>query len=276
LQDIYIIWLSGNIEDKEHEIIERKVDNYVIATIITILNVIYLLFSIIQFSYLFTQIGVKANFDYATYARSGFFELVFVSVINLILILVSTTNRQKGTKEVEIYKKVMNVMLCVFNIIILISSWYRMYLYESTYGYTTLRLLVYIGIFTEAILLMITMLYIFKEKINILKYYFIVIVSVYVIINYMNMDNMIAKRNVDRYLFEGDIDYTYLIWDLSYDAIPQIIRLIENTRDSKMREYLIKYLQDCYYSRETHYSSWQEFNISRIHAEKLIKEMDIL
>ena len=259
----------GTFREKEH-----KIDNYVILTMITILNMIYLLFSIIQFSYLFTKVGVAKNFDYATYARSGFFQLVFVSAINFVLILVSTMNKQEGTRKVEGYKKTVNTLLCIFNIIILVSSWYRMYLYESTYGYTSLRLLVYFGIFTEAILLIITMFYIFKEKIDIFKYYLCVVVCVYVIMNYINLDKTIAKRNVDRY-FEGkEIDYIYLTSDLSDDAISEIVRLL-NTKDTDMKIYVENYLLRTYINIEEEDDKWQEFNLSKTNARNLVKSLDI-
>jgi len=250
---------------------KRDVNNYIILTIITILNVIYLLFSVIQFSYLFTQIGVAKDFDYATYARSGFFELVFVSVINLILIIISTMNRKSETRRLDIYKKVMNTLLCTFNMILLVSSWYRMYLYEATYGYTTLRLLVYIGIVTEAILLIITIGYIFKEKINLFKCYLVVIICMYVIINYINMDYIIAKRNIDRYFMGEDIDYVYLRY-LSPDASRELRRLLES-EDDKMNVYIRNHLKDTYDIIEEEYSSWQEFNVSRALTKEVAKDL---
>ena len=54
-------------------------------------------------------------------------------------------------------------------LIIIVSSFYRMNLYEQAYGYTLLRLGVYVALITEGILLIPTVVYIVKDKINILN-----------------------------------------------------------------------------------------------------------
>ncbi len=51
--------------------------NITVNTVLTVLNIVYLLFCIIQFVYLFlfTNLGLNEIFDYATYARRGFFPI---------------------------------------------------------------------------------------------------------------------------------------------------------------------------------------------------------
>ena len=55
-----------------------------------------------------------------------------------------------------------------------------MNLYEKAFGYTTLRLLVYIALTTESILMIPTSMYIFNSDVDILKSYIVIILVAYV------------------------------------------------------------------------------------------------
>ena len=189
---IYFIAILYNIlEDKfcEKDVSETKpwkIDTIIGNTILTVLNLVYLVFCYIQISVLFMKIGDMQNFNYASYARQGFFQLMAVSIINFIIILI-TSKRKEENKKIN-YTKIMNLLLAVFTLIILFSSFYRMYLYEQAYGYTFLRLMVYFALITEIILIIPTIMYILNLNINLTKTYFVVIMLMYILVNYVNID----------------------------------------------------------------------------------------
>lgn len=174
--------------------------NITVNTVLTVLNVVYLLFSIVQFLYLFANLGIVEDFDYATYARRGFFQLMFVTLINFAIIIITSLNKRETTKGINIYTKIMNMLLIVFTVVMILSSFLRMYLYEQEYGYTFLRLLVYFILVTELILAIPTFVYVFNKKISLLKYYIVIISVMLVILNFTNVDKTIARRNVDKYI----------------------------------------------------------------------------
>ena len=130
---------------------KKRIDKIIGNTVLTILNIVYLIFCYIQVSALFMKMGNMLDYEYATYARQGFFQLMAVSLINLSLILI-TFRKNNQDKRIN-YTKIMNICLAIFTLIILCSSFYRMYLYEQEYGYTFLRLMVYFVLITEAILI---------------------------------------------------------------------------------------------------------------------------
>ena len=68
-------------------------------------------------------------------------------------------------------------------LIIIVSSFLRMNLYEQAYGYTLLRLGVYFILITEGILLIPTIIYILKSKFNVLNYYMIITIAIYLFVN---------------------------------------------------------------------------------------------
>lgn len=267
---IYFIAILYNIlEDKfcEKDVSETKpwkIDTIIGNTILTVLNLVYLIFCYIQISVLFMKIGDMQNFNYASYARQGFFQLMAVSIINFIIILI-TSKRKEENKKIN-YTKIMNLLLAVFTLIILFSSFYRMYLYEQAYGYTFLRLMVYFALITEIILIIPTIMYILNLNINLTKTYFVVIMLMYILVNYVNIDYMIAKKNIDRY-FEDEnyeLDMNYL-QTLSIDATEQILRL-ENVEDENVSNQLNYYLYKV--ESETQDINLQNFNINRIIAKR--------
>jgi hypothetical protein len=143
-----------------------------------------------------------------------------------------------------------------------------MNLYESMYGYTTLRLLVYIVLMTETILMIPTIMYIFNSNFDIFKSYLYIILCAYVVANFMNMDYMIARRNVNRYYINDKIDLDYLR-NYGYDNIPVLVELYNKTDDLILKEDLREYLETMKDLNET---SIFEFNISKYRANKLLRE----
>lgn len=215
----------------------------------------------------------NVDINYAYYARQGFFQLMIVSVINLVTILMAKKSQNGKEHRNNKYINIMSLIVIGFTFIILISSAVRMYFYESAYGYTLLRLLVYCVLITEAILLIPTILYVMDRKINLTKTYFTIIITAYLCMNFANFDYIIAKRNIDRYIETGKIDMYYLKTETGTDAVNQIIRILEaNTDVNDTKEQARKYLQSIYDSLKEKTFDIRDFNISEILAKALIEK----
>ena len=245
---------------------ESKIENYTIKLLLTTLNIIYVVFDFIQIRSLMFHQGLT-NINYAEYARSGFFQLMFISIINLSILLIS-----KKSKEDTKYNKIMSVIMVFLTFIIIVSSFLRMYMYESAYGYTLLRLLVYVTLLTEVILLIPTLVYIFNSKMNILKQYMIIIISIYTLLSLSPVDYFIAKNNINRFYKTGKIDVDYLK-NYSTDNITLLCDLYDNMDDGSGKySYTRKFLKDylVYIYNQNKNNSVREYNFSRrIAIEKL-------
>lgn len=265
----FFYYITSNYEKDEIIENEKKIsDNFTIKMILTTLNIIYLVFCYIQIKSLFMK---NVDINYAEYARQGFFQLMIVSVINLVTILIAKQS-EDNTKQ-NTYTNMMSLIMIGFTFIILISSAVRMYFYESAYGYTLLRLLVYCALLTEAILLIPTILYVINKKINLIKTYFTIIITVYLCMNFANFDNIIAKRNVDRYIEIGKIDMYYLRTETGTDAVSQIIRILEaDTEIDNTKVDALKYLKSIYEDLEQKSFDIREYNISENMAKSLIEK----
>ena len=253
-----LYYISKKYKEESKEIKENKVkDPLTINILLTTLNIIYIVFDIIQINSLLLH-RVSSGFNYADYARSGFFQLMIISIINIVIIVLSKKSEEKT------YTKVMSLITVLLTLIIIVSSFYRMFLYEQAYGYTVLRLGVYVILITEAILFIPTIIFIFKKDFNILRYYLIIVLTVYSLVNCFSIDRIIAENNIKRYERIGEIDVFYLM-NRNYDNINQLRDLSKKLeKDNQFlnidKEVLNNYLKDM--DKDNKYNIL-EFNISK-------------
>lgn len=261
---VFINYLIFDYKDKKYINNNKfKIENYTIKLLLTILNIVYIIFDFIQIrSLIFHQISESIN--YSQYAREGFFQLMFISILNLIIILISKHSNDKDNK----YNKSMSILMIILTLIIIVSSFLRMNMYENAYGYTLLRLLVYITLITEVILLVPTTIYIINSKTKILKYYIIIIISVYTIINLVPIDYLIAYRNINRYYDTNKIDLNYLKNNYT-DNIPLLIELYNKTDDKILKKEINYYLIKIYNNKSC---DLLEYNFSKIDAKNQIEK----
>lgn len=211
---------NGLKEFEKDEKAEQK-ESYTIRMMITVLNLVYLVFCFTQIKVLFTEQNIK----YSEFARKGFFQLMIVSLINIVMILKANNKNLKETEKQEKYKKTMCIVMVIFTLIIIISAFARMTLYQQNYGYTRLRILVDYTLITEIILLIPTIIYILKNKIDLIKTYFVIIITMYCLVNFINIDKIIMKNNFNRYKETGYIDLNYIMEMNNSDLIEQLLEL---------------------------------------------------
>ncbi|HOA20214.1 MAG TPA: DUF4173 domain-containing protein, partial [Sedimentibacter sp.] len=256
----------------------KKIKGDIIVFNILLMSVlaVYTIFIVIQFKYLFSGGILPNGLNYSEYARRGFFELVVLSVLNIALILLTTyllsDKIYENKNKWALFTKLMLIYLCATTGILLASSYYRMSLYDSAYGFTRLRVLVYIFLFFETVGLIATSVYIIKHNFNILAVYAAVGLTFYLTLNIIKIDEIIAKRNIDMYISgqaeEIDIDY---LMNLSQDALPQIIRLSESDVQIMTRVKTIDFLKDmsAYYAQME--NNWQSYNLTIEKNKDLMK-----
>jgi len=256
---------SFNVEKTETK--RKNLDYYTIRLLLTVLNVIYVVFDIIQIrSLLLHQVG--STITYAEYARQGFFQLMFISLINLIIILLS-----KSTKESK-YNKIMSTLMIFLTLIIITSSFIRMYLYESMYGYTILRLGVYIILITEVLLLIPTIIYIFNPKFKILKSYLYIVIFVYTFINLFSIERIITENNIKRYYKKNDIDVEYL-QNYNYDNVPQLYELFKDCEDEVLKEQIVNYFASLKNNLKYDNDNIFEYSLSKEQAKEVLDKVTI-
>ena len=262
-------------EDEDTKI-SVKFENLTINMILTILNIIYLIFSFIQITNLFMNTSNDPNFDYSSYARQGFFQLMFVSFINFVILTVANINKIEKTKNQKIYNKIMSLLIILFTLIIIVSAFYRMNLYQETYGYTYLRIFVDFVLISEVLISIPIIIYLLGKKIDILKSGIIIASFMFVLLNFMNIDNFIAEKNIDRYFNDpknSNFDMSYLC-NLGTDATDQVTRLLKADD-----EYIVKRTENYLYEQKQSLNldkmDWQEYNMSKKEAKEVLDRQNI-
>ena len=128
-----------------------RVNKTVVTTMLFIVNFVFVLFLISEISKLCGNfLKVPKGYIYSSYAREGFFQLLFVTLINfgIMLYLIYKTNLVKEDKKV----KCLVLSLIAFSIFLIFNSYYRMFLYIGRFGFTNLRLQVILFLFMEIVL----------------------------------------------------------------------------------------------------------------------------
>lgn len=158
---LFIIWfiimfsISINVyknkDIKMREVRLKKIDNTIIITVLSVINFVFVLFLISEISKLCGNfLQLPKGYIYSSYAREGFFQLLFVTLINFSItsFLMYKTN---GIKENKIVRNLI-FLLISFSIILIFNSYYRMYLYIDKFGFTVLRLQVMLFLTMEVVL----------------------------------------------------------------------------------------------------------------------------
>lgn len=218
------------------EVADKRTAEPIIGITFTgLISFVYLVFCLIQIIYLFGGLGtLPKNYTYARYAREGFFQLVFVCIINLALVLICNKRfrRNKILKGILIF-----ISLCTY--IMIASSAYRMILYIKAYHLTFLRVLVLWGLVVIFLLISGTLTLIFRENFPMVKYCVIAVTMMYLIFSFAHPDYWIARYNLSHAATENSgtgensdqssrsySDFYYLR-NLSMDAAPAIYGMVD-------------------------------------------------
>jgi hypothetical protein len=260
-------------EERIAEKLDYRIDPIIMTTILICVNAVYVLFVVVQFSYLFgAWDGVlPADQSYATYARSGFVELVVVSLINFAILIVGLLAVRKEEGKAGTLEGIISTMLYTLvgcSGVMLYSAYMRLVLYEEAYGYTYIRFLVHAFMIYLAILLIIAAIRIRRTDFPLAKIYIFISLLSYVLMNYIGMDSLIAKNNIERYRENGNIDASYLN-SLSSGTIPLLIKFSREEYPA-MKPYLELRRQRL--SDMNSDLKWPSFNASRYRGEQALDE----
>lgn len=151
-----------------------------ITSMLATINLVFILFLISEISKLCGNfLKIPSGYIYSSYAREGFFQLLFVTIINfsIILFLLYKTNLINNNKII----KGLTLSLIIFSILLIFNSYYRMFLYIEKFGFTNLRLQVILFLLMELLsLLVILKKILFKLK-NDFVIFFIIIITTYIV-----------------------------------------------------------------------------------------------
>jgi hypothetical protein len=256
-------------------------------------DLLFLAFVLVQFRYFFggAQNILVEGYTYSEYARTGFGELVAVAALSLLLMLAlgSITAREERTRR--IWFSALGAALVALVSVILVSALQRLLMYETAYGFTSLRMYTHIFILWLGLLLVAIAT---LEIAGRMRFFplaaLLTAVGFTLTLAILNVDNAIVVWNEARDFANCAVvsdpsmresatttcklDTEYLN-TLSDDAVPALLDLYKNgpaaTRDSagiglSCRLYRLK--QESVWS-------WQSFLMPRYQAQQLLEASDV-
>lgn len=250
--------ISPEIKDK------KTMEPIIAITFTSVLTVIYLCFSVIQIVYLFIgKMQLPSDYSYAEYAREGFFQLLFVCIINLLLVLFCMSHYRDN----KILKSILTV-ICGCTYIMIASSTMRMLMYIGSYHLTFLRVFVLLALLVLLLCLTGVVISIYKPEFPLFSYMLVVVSVCYIAFSLSRPDTYIASYNIRA----GNSD-PYYNYNLSSDAVPVLIAAGDFTSDTEYtnQEMPAKrvYIADCL----EHYEklNFRRFNVSAYRAGTMLK-----
>lgn len=216
-----ICYVSEEASDITYEK-KRNGEPIVAITIMSAVTVLYLVFSAIQIAYLFIGgFTLPDGITYAEYARTGFFQLLFVCVLNLICVLLMKKLFRKS--------KALDIILIIVSgctYIMIASSAMRMILYIRAYHLTFMRVFVLVALLTLAVLLAGVIISVVYEGFSFFRFGVAVLSVIYILFAFSHVDYFIAKYNIEtgtvsyqKNISDNTMDFSY-ISELSSDAAP--------------------------------------------------------
>lgn len=189
---------------------------------------LYLAFLAVQSAGLFggPEYVESLGVSYAEWARSGFFQMVGVTVVNLTLILASLTlARREGRAWTAL--RWLCALLAGESLVLLASAAWKMTLYVSAYGLSFKRCMTYWGMGMMALFLLAGLWKAKRPEFRFCKCAFPLALAGWLAINCVPVDYLVAKNQVDRYLSRESptVSVNYLAYGLSYDTLSQLERL---------------------------------------------------
>lgn len=239
---------------------KQGVSNPIIGiTITVIIGAVYVLFCLVQFLFLFTQsVDLPAGYTYASYAHEGFYQLLTVCIINLLMVSICSRIFAKN--------KILTFMLTAIGVctyVMIASSAKRMLLYIGEYQLTFLRVFVLWFLVILSIWLAFLITGIYKRDFPVFRASMVVITVGYLLFAFSNPEYQIAKYdlthrgdNVSGY----DSVKNYIIYNLSTDAVPAV---------AEESDYLDDFQDHLRYEQPSEkYEGIRKFNFSYARAQK--------
>lgn len=252
------------------------------VTTLIVLIVIYITYLTVQFSDFlsaFEKLTEKSAY-YAYYARSGFFELSWVAIINLCVLGFFMFFTKRHTLKISWFFRMVSTIMSVLTLLLIASAFFKMVLYVDQYGLTILR------VFTSWFMVFIALVFVylivrsFSKKFRLLRCVAVTAFIMYLMLNLANTDYLIASYNIEKYIGEApsgtsELDVTMFYRSLSCAAVMPAEKLLldENTPDSLKKKIFYFYRVKKQELGEK--DSYKSFNLDAHLAEKVLEKYSV-
>ena len=205
----------------------RPASAVTVGTMLAVLDLLYLMFVAIQFGRLFGGPSiVTGDQAYAGYAREGFFQLVIVAGVNIVVAFLSVRARRGAPRSATLIA--LQYVLLFTILVMLASAALRMGVYVGCYGLTMLRALTYVGMLAILSLTVLVAVWVIRPGLKVFRWSVAALLVIWLAFGLSSPAERIAQYNVDGYLSGSieRIDVVYLV-SLGPDSSYAVERLLD-------------------------------------------------
>lgn len=239
-------------------------------------TLLFTAFVVVQFKYFF---GGQANiqidgYTYSEYARRGFGELVAVAFFSLFMILgLGAVTRRENEAPRRAFSG-LSVAIVALVLVMLVSAYQRLVLYETAYGFSRLRtythvVLVWIGLLLGAVVV----LEILRRERAFALAALIASLGFAVSLSLLDVDGFIVRQNVSRAARGEGLDVPYLV-SLSADSVPALADEFQSSSLPGLTRDAVGAVLFCRMQSDSGGSAkdWRGFTLSQWRANAVIDE----
>ena len=250
-----------------------SVSGTAVLTAMVLVDLLFLLFVVVQIRYLFGgQVTVleTTGLTLAEYARSGFFELVVLSAFSLPLLLAADwVIRGQTPDTTRLFRQIAGLTLVLLGVIVA-SALERMRLYLAEFGLSTLRVV------ATAFMIYLTLLFawfawtVLRGRRRRFAWGAVLVgFGTLALLHVANPDALVARVNLNRAAAGYRFDPWYATWSLSADAVPVLLDRVAALR-APQRCAVAHHLLGRWTGHQV--ADWRTWNWSRARAYRLVSD----
>ena len=236
-----------------------NLDTVVALAFLLVINLVFLAFCYIQLAYLFMGgfNTLPGDIVFADYAREGFFQLLFITIINFTVIIFFLQVYPHHTRNGVI--RLMLTMLTLFTGVLIASSFYRMNMYMRVFGFTPLRMAVITFLVMAVLLCLATIVALYRDKFDVMRVYLIIGMVFLVVANVSASGYVSGRLNANLYRRSNEYHFTMRdhFWDA--DNAASLIEIYHLTTNDRLRQDIRSRLRS--YQWRYAYEPWQNRSI---------------
>jgi Domain of unknown function (DUF4173) len=240
--------------------------------VLVAVTALFAVFLLLQVSYLFGNAPAVtgSGITFAEYARRGFNELTIVATLCALLVIALDGQAERGTAERS--GRLVAVGLVGETLLLLVSAFRRVWLYEAAYGFTTTRLYAQAYMIVMAAMLLLLAWEIRRgvDTPRLARRTAGLAVLAFATLIYWNHEAWIVVVNVERAVHTGTVDASYLVRGLSPNAVPALVRA-QSSAPEAVALPLRQELRARYGTTRARQCRWFEANVRHAQAVRALE-----
>ncbi len=243
---------------------------------LTGLCLLYVMFISLQGSYYISALrGVlPEGFTYSEFARSGFFELVQISLINICILGAAELFSKSKGRLLKGYRFVVSLL----TIFLIITAMTKMVLYIDAYGLTQLRVISSAFMIFLAVVFLMIIIHQFRQFPLVWTTVITLALGI-TVLAMSNMDGQIARYNLNRYQAGTLQDLPEVTLSrCGASAVPEIYKVWSQEQDPDKKaiwEQTVKKIGYQYDYRFGTTNGLKKWNLARMNASDIYVSMEI-